>query len=65
MISNVSSQASVYVNQTPKNGDKINKTHEVLATDKISEITKQIQNGEYKVDIQKTAKAIMQELSAN
>ncbi len=66
MISNINSQSANFVNQiTPNSGEDnvVKKTDEVLATDRVSILSQQIQNGEYRVDTEKTAKAIVEDLS--
>lgn len=65
MISGLGSQNTNFVsNISPKSEDiKTEKRQEVLATDRVSLLSQQIQNGEYKVDIDKTANAIAEELS--
>lgn len=65
MISSVGSQVSAFVNKVPpKSGEKnqVNKTDEVLANDRVSTLSKQIKNGEYKVDVPKTSQAVAEEL---
>ncbi len=65
MITNVGSQASGLVNKVlPKGNEKnqINKTKEVELKDKLSLLSEQIKNGDYKVDLDKTSQAILKEL---
>lgn len=67
MISSIGSQASAFVNKVPtKIGDKnqVKKTDEVLANDRVSTLSKQIKNGEYKVDVPKTSQAVAKELTS-
>lgn len=66
MISGINSQSSNYVSQITPNGgeeNRVEKTDEVVATDRVSLLSQQIQNGEYKVDTEKTANVIAEELS--
>lgn len=65
MISGLGSQGVNFVGNISPKGDEIKteKTEEVLATDRVSLLSQQIQNGEYKVDTEKTATAVAEELS--
>lgn len=66
MITGLSSQASMLVEQLSSKSDnknkKIEKT-EAIENDKVSNLAKQIQEGTYKVDVSKMATAIAEELS--
>ncbi len=63
MISSLGSQGLANINKTLQSDKRqINKTNEVLANDKISVLSEQIKNGNYKIDLNKTATAIAKEL---
>lgn len=65
MISTIQSQASAYIQQnTPKDDalKGVQKTEKSEVLDKVTALKEQIQNGNYKVDIVKTAGAIAEEL---
>ncbi len=67
MISKVQQPTVVYTQQVVSNKDDVSKTvpiptAEAEALDKVAMLKKQIENGTYKVDIEKTAKAIVEEL---
>lgn len=63
MISKVAAGTSAYMQQIGSNSKKesvpVAKTKEM---DKVESIKEQIQNGEYKIDSQKTAEAIVKDL---
>lgn len=64
MISNVGAGASAYMQQLASKDQKseaksVEKPKEL---DKVESIKQQVQNGEYKVDLQKTAEAIAKDL---
>ena len=65
MISNVQSSNLAYVqNGLPKDGSSksVEKTEKSEGIDKVSALKAQIENGTYKVDLSKTAKAMVEDL---
>ena len=64
MISKVGAGNTAYLQQLQKNRDDkgLAPVKETKALDKIETIKEQIKNGEYKLDTQKTAQAILEEL---
>ncbi len=64
MIKAVQSQASMLVAQvSPKNdGVETSQTNKIKETDRVTAIKEQIANGAYTLDMDKTIKAIAQEL---
>lgn len=65
MISNVQSSNLAYVqNGLPKDGSSksVEKTEKSEGLDKVSALKAQIENGSYKVDLNKTANAVAEEL---
>ena len=64
MISNINAQ-STYVQQVTPKGESsrdVKETQKSEELDKVSVLKEQIQNGSYKVDLIKTAKAVTEEL---
>lgn len=65
MISNVTGHSATYTAQnvqkeeSPKGSKNVDKSE---ALDKVSTLKEQIQNGTYRVDIEKTAQAVAEEL---
>lgn len=49
--------------QSDVQSNKIEKTNEVVAQDRVSILAEQIKNGTYKVDVPKMAEAVAEELS--
>lgn len=65
MISNVQSSNLAYVqNGLPKDGSSksVEKTEKSEGLDKVSALKAQIENGSYKVDLNKTTNAVAEEL---
>ena len=65
MISNVQSSSVAYVqNGLPKDGSSksVEKTEKSEGLDKVSALKAQIENGSYKVDLNKTTNAVAEEL---
>jgi len=63
MISKVAAGDSAYMQQVNKNSKKESvPVHESKEMDRVESIKEQIKNGEYKLDSQKTAEAIAQDL---
>ncbi len=66
MISSIRSQGAGFVNGLSSRDSKDNKakkTDEVLATDRVSILSKEIEKGDYEVDTRKTATAVVESLS--
>ncbi len=62
MISNVKASSAAYLqqlNSQKKEGTAVRESKEM---DKVESLKEQIQNGSYKVDIQKTAEAVAKDL---
>lgn len=63
MVSKVVAGNSAYMQQVNKNSNKESvPVHESKEMDRVESIKEQIKNGEYKIDSQKTAEAIAQDL---
>ena len=63
MISKVAAGNPAYMQQVDKNSKKESvPVHESKEMDRVKSIKEQITNGEYKLDSQKTAEAIAQDL---
>ncbi len=65
MISSVGSQNFATINKILQKSSKkneTNKTSEVLANDRLQELSKQIENGDYKFELNQTANAVAKEL---
>jgi len=63
MISNVQAGNAAYLQQiNSKNKKEPTSVSEVKEMDKVESLKEQIQNGDYKVDTQKTAEAVAKDL---
>jgi len=63
MISKVQAGTSAYLQQvSSKNKKESSSVSEVKEMDKVESLKEQIQNGDYKVDTQKTAEAMAKDL---
>ena len=64
MIGKVNSQAGMFVKEVSQGSDGNNKTQKAQSkeVDRLSELKEQIKNGDYKVDLAKTAEAVAKEL---
>ena len=63
MISKVQAGTSAYLQQVnSKNKKESSSVSEVKEMDKVESLKEQIQNGDYKVDTEKTAEAIAKDL---
>lgn len=63
MISNVQAGAAAYLQQVnSKNKKESSSVSKAKEMDKVESLKEQIQNGDYKVDTQKTAEAVAKDL---